>query len=172
MANESARNPINMTPETYITERLEQYQGWYDRKAVAAKALYLRMRAFSVIGGGIVPVLINVQPNWKIFDIDVIQLTVTIISLLVVVFVSLESVFHYREQWKNYRSTEQLLGHERFLFLSGVGRYAGLDRSRAFNLFVERIEDAIAKENSATLSVMTMAAEASDPTNKPKTSET
>lgn len=71
------------------------------------------MRAFSVIGGGIVPVLINVQPNWKVVGIDVIQLTVTVISLLVVVFVSLESVFHYREQWKNYRSTEQSLGHVR-----------------------------------------------------------
>ena len=134
------------------------YQAWYD--------------AFSVIGGGIVPVLINVQPNWKVVGIDVIQLTVTVISLLVVVFVSLESVFHYREQWKNYRSTEQSLGHERFLFLSGVGRYAGLDSGKAFSLFVERVEDAIAKENSATLSVMTMAAEASDPSNKPKANET
>jgi len=169
MASDS---PYNMTPDTYIKERLEQYQAWYDRKAVAAKALYLRMRAFSVIGGDIVPVLINVQPNWKVVGIDVIQLTVTVISLLVVVFVSLESVFHYREQWKNYRSTEQSLGHERFLFLSGVGRYAGLDTGKAFSLFVERVEDAIAKENSATLSVMTMAAEASDPSNKPKANET
>lgn len=157
-----------LLPTNYIKERVEQYQTWYDRKAVATKALYLRMRACSVVGGGIVPVLINVQPGWELWGIDVVKLVVTLISLLVVVFVSLESVFHYREQWKNYRSTEQLLGHEKFLFLSRVGRYAGLDDNKAFTLFVERVEDAIASENSATLNVMTMAAETSEVIKKPQ----
>src|SRR5205823_8993591 len=91
---------------------------------------------------------------------------ITITSLFVVITVSLESVFHYREQWKNYRSTEQLLGHEKFLFLSRVGRYADLDDARAFHLFVERVEDAIATENSATLNVMTMAAETTEASKK------
>ncbi len=155
-----------MTPDNYIKDRLEQYQSWYDRKAVSAKSLYLRMRACSVIGGAIVPVLINVQPGWIICGLDPIRIVVTLISLLVVTFVSLESVFHYREQWKNYRSTEQILGHERFLFLSRVGRYTDLDDAAAFHLFVERVEDAISAENSATLNVMTMASEASDASKK------
>jgi hypothetical protein len=155
-----------LNPDQYIKERVEQYQGWYDRKAVRAKTLYLRMRACSVVGGGLVPVLINVQPGWIFFGVDAVKVIVTIISLLVVVFVSLESVFHFREQWKNYRSTEQLLGHEKFLFMSRVGRYAGLDNAKAFSLFVERIEDAIASENAATLNVMTMASEVSEATKK------
>jgi len=155
-----------VTPEIYIKDRLGQYQDWYDRKAVSAKALYLRMRACTVIGGAIVPVLINVQPGWMFHGFDFVKVTVTLISLMVVTFVSLESVFHFREQWKNYRSTEQLLGHERFLFSSRVGRYADLDDAKAFHLFVERVEDAIAAENSATLNVMTTASEASDPTKK------
>jgi hypothetical protein len=75
--------------------------------------------------------------------------------------------FHYGEQWKNYRSTEQLPGHEKFLFLSRVGRYADLDGARAFHIFVDRVEDAIATENSATLNVMTMAAETTETTKKP-----
>ncbi len=152
-----------LTPEAYITQRLEQYQGWYDKKAVAVKTRYLRMRACSVIGGAIVPVLINVQqPTWMVYGLDPIKVVVTLISLMVVAFVSLESVFHYREQWKNYRSTEQLLGHERFYFLSRVGRYAELDDEKAFRTFVERVEDAIASENSATLNVMTTASETSE----------
>lgn len=93
----------------------------------------------------------------------------TIIGLLVVIVVSLESVFHYREQWKNYRSTEQLLGHEKFLFRSRVGRYKGLSDQDAFRLFVERVEEAIAAENAATLNVMTMASEPSDATKRPPT---
>jgi hypothetical protein len=77
-----------------------------------------------------------------------------------VITVSLESVFHYREQWKNYRSTEQLLGHEQFVFLAGVGVYKDATPERAFQLFVERIEDAISSENAATLNVMTIGSEA------------
>lgn len=71
----------------------------------------------------------------------------------------MESVYHYREQWKNYRSTEQLLGHEQFEFLAKVGSYEGLEGGKAFTLFVERIENAISSENAATLNVMAVGAE-------------
>lgn len=151
---------MDISPEQYIAERVEQYQEWYDKKAVTTKKLYLRMRAFSVVGGGLVPVLINIPQS--VFGVPIIQVVVTIISLLVVITVSLESVFHYREQWKNYRSTEQLLGHEKFLFRSRVGRYQPLAAEEAFQVFVERVEELIANENSATLNVMTMASETAE----------
>ena len=149
-----------MDAEKYISERVEQYQGWYDSKAVIAKRKYLGMRAFSVVGGGLVPVLVNI-PQQTVYGIPVIQIIVTIVSLMVVVFVSLESVYHYREQWNNYRSTEQLLGHEKFLFRTGVGRYKDLNPDEAFRLFVERVEDSIFAENSATLNIMTTASDSS-----------
>jgi uncharacterized membrane protein len=155
-----------ITPEEYITNRVEQYQNWYDRKSVDTKAKYLRMRAFSVVGGGLVPVLINIPWEGSLYGIPVIQTLVTIISLLVVVVVSLESVFHYREQWKNYRSTEQFLGHEKFLFQTRVGRYSEHSDEEAFQFFVERVEEAISAENAATLNVMTMASEPADATKK------
>lgn len=157
-----------LSPEAYIKDRVDQYRGWYDAKSVQAKARYLRMRAFSVVGGGLVPVLVNIPWKGELFFIPVIQALVTIISLLVVIAVSLESVFHYREQWKNYRSTEQYLGHEKFLFQTGVGPYAGLAVDEAFRKFVERVEEAIAAENMATLNVMTMASEPSESSKKPK----
>jgi hypothetical protein len=150
-----------LTAEQYISSRLEQYQGWYDGKAVAMKAKYLRMRAMSVIGGSLVPVLINVPYHAEVGGVSVVQVIVTLISLLVVISLSLESVFHYREQWKNYRSTEQLLGHEKFFFRTRVGRYHALSDEDAFRLLVERVEDAVAAENAATLNTMTTAAEAS-----------
>jgi hypothetical protein len=147
------------TPETFLTERVAQYQGWYDRKSVTAKARYLQMRGFSVVAGGVVPVLINIPSEPFVLGIPVIRLVVTIVSLLVVISVSLESVLHYREQWKNYRSTEQFLGHETIAFKAGVGAYRDLSPQDAFRLFVERVEDAIRSENAATLNVMTMANE-------------
>jgi hypothetical protein len=64
-----------------------------------------------------------------------------------------------RTQWKNYRSTEQFLGHEQFEFLARVGKYENLEEDKAFKLFVERIENAISSENAATLNVMAVGAE-------------
>jgi hypothetical protein len=140
-------------PEEYIETRVRQYQSWYDRKAGISKSRYLRMRGLSVVGGAVVPALVNV-------DFDGRTAVVTVVSLLVVVIVSLESVLHYREQWKNYRSTEQLLGHEIIYFKTLVGPYKGLDGAAAYDRFVERVERAIASENAATLNTMTVAAEA------------
>lgn len=151
-----------LTAEQYITERREQYQGWYDKKAVIMKAKYLRMRSMSVIGGSLVPVLINVPYHAAVAGISIVQVIVTLISLGVVISLSLETVFHYREQWKNYRSTEQLLGHEKFYFRTRVGRYHGLSDEDAFRILVERVEEAVAAENAATLNTMTTASEASD----------
>jgi len=125
------------------------------------------MRAFTVVAGGIVPVLVNVETSINtLIGYPVMKAAITVISLMVVVAVSLESVLHYREQWKNYRSTEQLLGHEQFAYLTKVGVYKEASPEDAFKLFVERVEDAISSENAATLNVMTVGSEAT--TDKPR----
>jgi hypothetical protein len=142
----------SMTPEEYIDERLNQFREWYDKKAAKAKKNYLWMRTTTVVGGALVPVLINL-------NIPYISLMTTIISLLVVVLISLESVFHFREQWKNYRSTEQLLAKEYFHFVTAEGPYRNKGEKEAFLDFVDRVENAIASENASTLNVMTTVSE-------------
>jgi hypothetical protein len=156
-----------LTPDQYIEMRVKQYQRWYDDKAVSCKNRYLRMRTFAVVAGGIVPVLVNVQTTVNaLVRYPVMRTVITVISLLVVVTVSLESVLHYREQWKNYRSTEQTLGREQFEFLARVGVYKHLSLDDAFQAFVERIEAAISSENAATLDVMATGSETSEARSK------
>ncbi|RDV11032.1 DUF4231 domain-containing protein [Arthrobacter sp. RT-1] len=147
--------------QDYISNRLRQYQAWYDGKAVKCKKLYLRMRTGSVVGGALVPALINVPWEWMA------PITTTI-SLGVVALVSLESVYHYREQWKNYRSTEQYLGHEAIYFANAVGVYKDLDNAAALETLVERTESAIAAENASTLSSMTLAEQVSTNADYPR----
>ncbi|MCQ4084431.1 DUF4231 domain-containing protein [Streptomyces sp. RB6PN25] len=149
------------TAQGYLDNRLSQYQGWYDRKAVKAKAMHLRMRTVSVVGGALVPVFVNINlPSFRFIA--------TVLSLVVVGSVSLESVYRYREQWKNYRSTEQLLGHERIYFETKVGPYAGLSAQESFKTLVTRVEKAIANENSATLNVMTLGGQVSSDVQPPR----
>ncbi|GGU85032.1 hypothetical protein GCM10010275_20410 [Streptomyces litmocidini] len=138
-----------MTPQRYIETRIAQYQEWYDAKATRMKTMHLRMRTVSVVGGALVPVFVNL-------DLGFARATATVLSVVVVAAISLESVYRYREQWKNYRSTEQLLGHERVFFETRVGPYRELGRREAFSVLVARVEKAIANENSATLNVMTL----------------
>lgn len=147
-SHQKLREYGTITQTEYIDERLNQFREWYDFKAVRAKKLYQWMRATTVIGGAIVPVLIN-SP---IQNVDIIT---TLISLLVVILISLESVFHFREQWKNYRATEQLLAKEYFNFVAGEGSYRNKKPEEAFLDFVDRVENAIASENASTLNVMT-----------------
>lgn len=142
----------SLSQEEYIDERLNEFREWYDKKATRAKKLYQWMRSTTVIGGATVPVLINLP----IKNVDIIT---TLISLLVVIFISLESVFHFREQWKNYRATEQLLAKEYFNFVAAEGPYRDMEEKEAFLSFVERVENAIASENASTLNVMTTVSE-------------
>jgi hypothetical protein len=140
-------------PEEYIRERMFEYRKWYDNSAQKAKTRYQGMRGVSVVGAAIVPVLVNL-------DFQYLPAVTTVISLLVVVLVSLESVYHYGDQWKNYRSTEQFIAQEYFFFTTGDGSYKGLKPDRAFLHLVERIEGAISTENASTLNVLAVASQA------------
>jgi hypothetical protein len=147
-----------MSADQYIAERLDQFQGWYDAKAVRAKADFRRIRVLAVVGAAIVPVVTNVLP--QAYGID--RYVTTAVSLAVSIAVALDSVYHFGEQWKNYRSTEQFLSREKFLFRTGEGPYKQLDAEAAFVLLVERCESQIAAENSATLNVISTAAQQAD----------
>ena len=153
------RGFAKLKPEEYVAERLNQEIDYYNKSAGKAKQRYLQMRAITVIGGALVPVLVNV-------DLPYVNIVTTAISLVVVLFVSLETVYRYREQWTNYRTAEQNLRNEYFLFTSRSGAYAELDEPVAFTLFVNRVEGAIDAESASTLRVMTTLTEskASAPT--------
>lgn len=147
-----------ITPEfiqDYLQNRVEQYATWYDRKCGPLKERFLYIKAVSVIGGALVPVLVNSNFEFITSQFDIAKLAATLLSLIVVILVSWDSVFQYGKQWKNYRSTEQFLRQEAVYFKHRTGFYAELDDVKAFRIFVERIENAIAQENAVTLDTLT-----------------
>jgi len=141
----------SMKADDYIQQRVNQFAGWYDKKAVAAKRAYLRSRTTAVVGALIVPIAANLNfAGYETYKTPVI----TVLSLLVSISVALDGVYHFGDQWKNYRSTEQFLTRESVLFQTGEGPYKSMVADDAFLLFVERCEGQIASENSATLNVI------------------
>jgi Protein of unknown function (DUF4231) len=148
-----------MSADQYLVERVDQFQSWYDGKAVIHKRLFQRLRTISVVGAVIVPVVANSFPEHP----SATRWLTTAISLIVSVSVALDSAFHFGDQWKNYRSTEQFLSREKFLFRTGNGSYKGKPPDEAFEILVDRCENQIAAENSATLNVISTAAEQAQP---------
>lgn len=146
------RRTRSVGPTEYILERFNASIKWYDDEAGKSKKYYLTLRLLTVIGGAIVPVFINL-------DLPYLDAITTVISLFVVLAVSIDSVYHYGDQWSTYRSTEQFLRREYFLYTVNEGLYKGLDDEPAFQLFVERIEEAIAAENSSTLGILATVSE-------------
>jgi hypothetical protein len=144
------RNFGDLTGEKYIEERLNDQLRYYDKAATKGKRRYLQSRFVSVVAAALVPVFVNLKFPY----VDVVT---TVLSVLVVLIVSLESVFHFREQWVNSRSTSEALRKEYFQFTASEGRYADLseDPQKAFRLFVGRVEAMIEAENLSTLQVMT-----------------
>ena len=141
--------------QDYIENRVEQYANWYDKKCGPLKERFLYIKSVTVIGGALVPVLVNSNFEFITTRFDVAKVAATLLSLIVVILVSWDSVFQYGKQWKNYRSTEQFLRQEAVFFKHRTGFYAELDDVKAFRIFVERIENAIAQENAVTLDTLT-----------------
>jgi len=138
--------PLTVTPADYMQLRVASGIDWYKAAALTARAKYLIMRVIAVIGAALVPVFVNAFPTH--------QLITTGISLLVVLAVSLEGVFHYKEQWRNYSATSSALEHEFYAMKTGTPPYDTVIPDLKFNLFAQRVEETINQEVSTTLNVV------------------
>lgn len=137
---------LTVTPTDYMQMRVASGIDWYKSAAVAARAKYLIMRVIAVVGAAIVPVFVNIFPTHILIT--------TGVSLLVVLSVSLEGVFHYKEQWRNYSATSSALEHEFYAMKTATPPYDTVIPDMKFNLFAQRIEETINQEVSTTLNVV------------------
>ena len=137
---------IPVSPIDYMQLRVAAGIDWYKAAALTARAKYLIMRVISVVGAALVPVFLNAFPTH--------QLITTGISIMVVLAVSLEGVFHYKEQWRNYSATSSALEHEFYAMKTGTPPYDTVIPEQTFNLFAQRIEETINQEVSTTLNVV------------------
>ena len=137
----------------------------YNGKAIQQKALHFLMRRTAVVSAALVPILANVP--FKMLG-DYHTAPATLVSLLVTIVVALETVNRHGDQWKNFRSSYEFLKSEKFHFLTGDGVYRDVEPEAAFALLVERCENRIATENSATLSVIEAGGQQSDGSTIPR----
>ena len=143
--------------ESRLTCKDTGYLGYYDETAKRMKRHYLQTRAAAAVGAVLIPVVSNLSwaPEIRGFTVHVNTVGASLIGLAVALCLALDGVYHFKEQWQNFRGTEQYLRSQIYRFENRVDEYeAALSAEAAFKLFVSRVEKAILDENSVTLNIL------------------
>lgn len=130
-----------MNDEEYITSRVDDQIGWYDRKSQSAQRWFKWLRGAEIIAAAAIPLIAGFAA-----DPFPVTLVVGILGASIAVISAAISLNQFQENWTEYRTTCESLKHEKFLYLTKAKPYHEED---PFRLFVQRVESLISKENSA-----------------------
>jgi hypothetical protein len=125
------------TKEGKYFEHLTGQKKYYSDRSKKYKRYYQGLMLFSTIGALIVPVLIVT---------DIAKIWPTILSALVSIAIAVENLFHFGDNWRNFRQTLEGLRQEQVFYDTHAGPY--VDALDPFKLFVERTMTIMNSETS------------------------
>lgn len=130
-----------MDEAEYMKQRVDEQIAWYDAKSSSAQRGFKALRITEIIGAATLPFLTPYSA-----DSLGIRIAIGVIGVVLAVGAGLLSLFQMQERWSEYRNTCESLRHEKYLYLTKSEPY---DADRPFQLFVNRVESLISKENSS-----------------------
>jgi len=136
-------NRLSEKEKWYIENRLIDQFNWYDRKSVLNQRRFKCLKTIEYIITGLIVFFSTLSASWSFARYITILL-----SIILAIISSLQSLNKYQENWLEYRTTAETLKHELFLYLSHAGPYKGLSNEEAFQKLVERVESLISEENT------------------------
>ena len=98
---------------------------------------YKRLKVVEIIAAAIIPFAAG---------FDGLSILTGILGILIVVFIGIQSLNQYHDNWISYRSTAEHLKHEKYLWLSKAGPYK--DAKNPEVMLAERVESLISKEHA------------------------
>jgi hypothetical protein len=131
-----------ITDTTYIADRLDNQCDWFERKASWNQSRYKWLRMAEIAAAALIPVLSSV-PADRLPPLA--QWLVPALGILIALIAGIMGLFKFNENWVQYRTTAELLKHEKFLYTTRCSPYAGEDR---FSVLVQRVEKILMKENA------------------------
>jgi hypothetical protein len=131
-----------ITDATYIADRLDTQYEWFERKASWNQSRYKWLRMSEIAAAALIPVLSSVPADRLLPGA---QWLVPALGILIALIAGVMGLFKFNENWIQYRTTAELLKHEKFLYTTQCNHYAGEDR---FSVLVQRVEKILMKENA------------------------
>lgn len=134
-------------PETVASHptwfRLNDQLGWYDRKSGWNQRWLKRTRLGQLLLSTAIP-FFSLAGEGALL----VQVVPALLGGAVAVLEGVQQLYQYSARWFEYRSTAEVLTHEKFLFLAGSGPYRDLAPGESLRLLAERIEEAVSQEHA------------------------
>ncbi len=118
-------------------ERLDDQLSWYDTKSMENQKWYKRLKVAEIIAAAIIPFAAGFEG---------LGILTGILGVLIVIFIGIQSLNQYHDNWISYRSTAEQLKHEKYLWLSKAGPYKDAKDPEA--MLAERAELLISREHA------------------------
>lgn len=133
---------------SYVDERLNNQITWYEKKATENKTKFHCFQIIIIVASAIIP-LVN------LIDFAPLQTRVVsaILGAAITGITGLIQLKRYQENWLLYRSTEESLKREKFLFLNNAGNYSNLADDIKNRTLVESVEAVLSSETSKFFSM-------------------
>ena len=130
-----------MNEEEYLEHRLEHQLKWFSDKSRYNQNCFKRLRFLEIVSASLIPFLSGMAdripyPAWIIGSLGVV----------IAVSAAVSTLYKYHENWIEYRTAEERLKHEKYLYLTGAAPYHQEDK---FTSLVARVELLLAKENKS-----------------------
>lgn len=137
-----------MDENDYKEQRLEDQINWYDGKSMWNQKRYKNLRLFEIIAAASIPFMVGlVELSENINYIpELLKLLTALSGVLIAVVSGMQGICKYQENWMAYRTTCEMLKHEKFFYETGCGPYK--DTKDKMCLLVSRVEELISKENT------------------------
>ena len=132
---------IDMSPQDYISMRVEDQIKWMDAKSTSSKNSYQRLKFLVIILSVSIPFLVLFVDSFFY-----VKYAIGFVGLLIAAIEGMLSLYEYQNNWVNYRQTLEALRREQFLYATKSGVYKN---DNSFSLFVERFESLLATENKS-----------------------
>lgn len=128
--------------EGYVAGRLEDQIAYYDAAANRAKRTHLRLQTGILVLSVLMPVVVNRPAEGNAW----LRYLILALAVLLPAMTGLAAARKYGEMWLSYRMAGELLKNEKYLFLTGSGRYRG--NPNAFQDLVETVESLLSAEQT------------------------
>ena len=128
----------SLTQTEYLQQRVEDQLDWYSQKSAKNKRWYYRLQFIMLLSAVAIPATSLSSGDMKV------RFVVALLGVVAALAAGLLSMYQFKDQWLDYRSTAESLKFEKYLFLT---RSVPYDSATAFSLFVQRVETIIISEN-------------------------
>jgi hypothetical protein len=131
---------IDMGPETYLMERVQDQENWMEGKSGSCKNNYQRGKLMVILLSVSIPLLVTFIDLHSYF-----KYIIAAVGVLIAAMEGVLSLYDYQNSWISYRQTLEALKREKFFFATKSSIYK---KDRSFQFFVERVETILTMENT------------------------